>query len=367
MDALWYGHKYGLVDDAIFDKLWNQCDIRFPSLLALGGPEKVASELNKELLALRITGASKEQVFQRRREAAKVLLERKMFPDIPSDDPSCKVAYRKFILSSSNALSQGWKDMFIDDYSLFAPITNKENIDMATYMRRADVRKALHVEDAPVMSWPSSGVGFEYVKEYDACNWGEVTDSRSMIDFYRDIAPRLMVTWVYNGDTDPCLSYEGTSVAIKRVGFSELDGGGYRPWFYTQDGVDLSILAEKAPLFGPNLLAQDVGVQMGGEIVNYENNLSFLTFHGSGHMVPQFRPQAALHMVNRLVSFRPLSPMLPLNATLEDLSEAEFVSEMNDWTEAAKASPYVDTVVERRNVPEAHDTTQNYIATQTME
>ena len=72
---------------------------------------------------------------------------------------------------------------------------------------------------------------------------------------------------------------------MKRIGFEELDGGAYRPWFYNQTATCIHVLAKKAPLFGPGLLAQDMGSQMGGEVVNYKNNLSFLTFHGSGHMV----------------------------------------------------------------------------------
>jgi cathepsin A (carboxypeptidase C) len=38
-----------------------------------------------------------------------------------------------------------------------------------------------------------------------------------MIDFYRRIAPQLRTTIVFNGDTDPCVSYEGTRTAIKQV------------------------------------------------------------------------------------------------------------------------------------------------------
>jgi hypothetical protein len=147
-----------------------------------------------------------------------------------------------------------------------------------------------------------------------------------------------------NGDTDPCVSYEGTVTAVKRIGFEEVDGGGYRPWFYNQAKASLEILAEKAPLFGPNLLAQPMGAQMGGEVVNYEHGLSFLTVHGSGHMVPQFRPQAALHMLDRLVSFQDLSPLMPSNATLMELSPEEFSKTMNKWTDEAMSSPYVDGV-----------------------
>jgi len=117
-------------------------------------------------------------------------------------------------MSSSHALSQGWKDLYIDDYSLFAPVTDQQDEDMAAYMSRADVRKALHVDASQITSWPSPGIGFDYTSEYDACNWGNVPPGTlSMIDFYKDIVPRLEITWVYNGDTDPCVSYEGTRTA----------------------------------------------------------------------------------------------------------------------------------------------------------
>jgi cathepsin A (carboxypeptidase C) len=154
----------------------------------------------------------------------------------------------------------------------------------------------------------------------------------------------LTSVWVYNGDTDPCVSYEGTRTAIERVGFPEVDGGSYRPWFYNHTATTLRVLEEKSAMFGPDLLVQPTGAQFGGEVVNYENGLAFLTVHGSGHMVPQFRPQAALHMIQKLTSYEELSPLFPTNQTLLKMSDVEFVKEMNDWTEKAKASPYVDNV-----------------------
>lgn len=103
----------------------------------------------------------------------------------------------------------------------------------------------------------------------------------------------------------------------------------------------VEVLMEKPALFGPDLLLQELGAQLGGEVVNYENNISFLTFHGSGHMVPQFRPQAALHMLRKLINYEALSPKLPLNATLVDLSNQDFRVTMDIWTESAKQAPYV--------------------------
>jgi cathepsin A (carboxypeptidase C) len=166
-----------------------------------------------------------------------------------------------------------------------------------------------------------------------------------MIAFYRDIVPRLKITFVYNGDTDPCVSYEGTRTAVKRFGFEELDGGSQRPWFYNMTGAPLEVLATKSPLFGPNLVSQNMGAQLGGEVISYESGLSFLTIHGSGHMVPQFRPQAALHMLDRLVRYADLSPLYPGNATLAKMSDELFHKVMDKWTETAQGQPYVTCTV----------------------
>ena len=103
--------------------------------------------------------------------------------------------------ATSRGLSQGWSELYIDDYSLFAPVTSKEDDDMASYMMRPDVREALHVEEAPTTTWPGASVGFDYTSEYDACNDEAESGAWSMIDFYKDIVPRLEIAWIYNGDT----------------------------------------------------------------------------------------------------------------------------------------------------------------------
>jgi serine carboxypeptidase-like clade 1 len=282
-DALWYGHKNGLVDDDIYDLLWNHCQARAPNLMSKGGIHKVFQSLNHEL---------KNMDDEERAQKAK-----QHFDELANGGPNmiqsdeCQVAFRKFLMSASKGLSQSWEDLYIDNYSLFAPVSNLEDEQMAAYMMRPDVKAALHVTDSPTKTWPYASQGFDYTSEYDACN-EDVVINKSMIDIYQEIVPKLHTTFIYNGDTDPCVSYEGTRLAVKQIGFDELDGGGYRPWFYNHTGPTADLLAEKAALFGPDLLCQDMGAQFGGEIVNYDHNLSFLTFHGSGHMVPQFRPQA---------------------------------------------------------------------------
>ncbi|KAG7347245.1 peptidase S10 serine carboxypeptidase family protein [Nitzschia inconspicua] len=387
MDPLWYANKYGLMDPEIYDLLWNHCnedflvryDIRHKSVVHEQNKAKanknknrtipppasigkhanyvLAANLNQELHPI-------QDLEERKRKAIHLYHDRVLGVSLPSavvaddDDDNdndnkkdsltaeCTMAYRKYLLSSSHALSQGWDDLFIDDYSLFAPVTTAEDEYMTEYMNRDDVKRALHVEEAPIDKWPYPKAGFDYTKEYSACNWQDdiLFPNISMVDIYMEIVPKLERTWIYNGNTDPCVSYEGTREAVKQILQPELDGGGYRPWFYNQTGAAIQVLEQKSVLFGPNLVAQDVGAQYGGEVVNYEEGLSFVTFHGSGHMVPQFRPQAALHFLWKFIVGGDLAPLLPSNATLKEMDDATFAKAMQTWTKAAQKPPYVDWV-----------------------
>mmetsp|Transcript_33325 Transcript_33325/g.49023 ORF Transcript_33325/g.49023 Transcript_33325/m.49023 type:complete len:580 (-) Transcript_33325:378-2117(-) len=338
MDSLWYAHKNGLVDDEVYDLLWNQCGARLPNLMTRGGVHHTVHDLNRELKNI-------SDLEQRSLRAQQLYHEIILNGNVHrmQYSPECILAFRKYIISSSRGLSQSWKDLYINDYSLFAPVSSLEDEQLSDYMSRKDVRQALHVDHAPITTWPDPSVGFDYFKEYDACNWQDtiVLKGTSMIDFYKEIIPQLEHTWIYNGDSDPCVSYEGTRLAVKQIQIEELDGGSYRPWFYNQTACSLELLAEKSVLFGPNLVTQNMGAQFGGEVTDYHLGLKFVTFHGSGHMVPQFRPQAALHFLRKLVSGEDLSPLLPLNETLMNMSDKAFQTAANSWTEAAIQSPFV--------------------------
>jgi serine carboxypeptidase-like clade I len=332
MNALWYSHQYGLLDDATYDVLNNQCDIKLPPL------KSHHLFANKKY--------RKQHVIRHIKQIQKYKIEEILSRGVNdrSDDDKCTLAYRKFLFSTSNALSQGWSNLYIDDYSLFAPVSDAEDDAMTLYMNRPDVRKALHV-DKPIpglREWPYPDSGFDYTNQYSACSGISHDDAPSMIDFYKKIVPKLSAVWIYNGDTDPCVTYEGTRTAVKRIGFNELDGGSYRPWFYNHTASSISIVQEKAVLFGPNLALYNLGAQFGGEVVNYEEGLSFITIHGSGHMVPQFRPQAALQVISKLVNGQQLlSPLLAPNATLQSLSDIEFDTLLDTWTKSARIAPYV--------------------------
>ena len=151
-------------------------------------------------------------------------------------DGACKMAQRKFMATTSRGLSQSWKKAYINELDVFSDSSSLDwsvpkSLDFYTaqWMNRADVKKALHVEDAPVKSWPGPTDGWQYTSNYNACN--KAPGQPSMIDFYRKIAPKMTTTIVFNGDTDPCVSYEGTRTAIERVGFEILPGGGIAAFF----------------------------------------------------------------------------------------------------------------------------------------
>mmetsp|Transcript_5254 Transcript_5254/g.14863 ORF Transcript_5254/g.14863 Transcript_5254/m.14863 type:complete len:549 (-) Transcript_5254:207-1853(-) len=316
MDMLWYAHKHGFVPDADFAFLSQNCSFHRPSFLARG---------------------------QWRREAGYWAAPPAAHVP-PGTDALCKVAVRRFLATTSRGLSQGWKNSYINELDLFTDAAALDwslpgtlNYYNAQWMMRPDVRRALHVEASPAKVWPGPPEGWAYTSDYSACNRAP-EGTPSMIDFYRQIAPRLATTIVFNGDVDPCVSYEGTRAAIEKVGFAVLPGGDYRPWFYDHAGAALKTLQEKPTLFGKNLQLRGAGPQFGGHVVNYEHNLSFVTVHGSGHMVPQFQPQAAGRLLSRLLTGDAFAPPLPTGAELGAMGDAEFDAAVDRWTEAARAA-----------------------------
>jgi serine carboxypeptidase-like clade 1 len=319
MDMLWYAHKHGFVIDADYEFLWNNCSHRYPAFLARGSWQR-----------------------EEGRWAAAPPPKRSALTDSVLEQ-TCTIAHRRFLATTSKGISQGWDNAYINELDLFTDaaaldwtLPGTENYYNAQYLNRADVRKALHVENAPAKTWPGPPAGWEYKSDYNACN--NAPNNQSMIEFYRYIAPKLETTIVFNGDVDPCVSYEGTRTAIEKVGFAVLPGGSYRPWFYDKTAATEKTLEEKPNLFGPNLELLAAGAQFGGQVVNYEHNLSFVTVHGSGHMVPQFRPQSAERLLNRLLSGRTFTPSLATDKELGAMSNSEFESFVDKWTNKAKKS-----------------------------
>eukprot|EP01063_Lacrimia_lanifica_P013775 TRINITY_DN2037_c1_g3_i1.p1 TRINITY_DN2037_c1_g3~~TRINITY_DN2037_c1_g3_i1.p1 ORF type:complete len:566 (+),score=224.34 TRINITY_DN2037_c1_g3_i1:57-1754(+) len=339
MDMLWYAHKYGFVPEQDFDLLWNKCNLR------------VAHPLTKSTVAWGAGQAAKSFTAMKEQFHAEHSLDAQRRKHEAQGTPlttECQIAYRKYMAGSSKGFSQGWKYAYINNLMLYGAAAvvsfddpGSMNWNIAQYMMRPDVLKALHVDSAPSKTWPSPEQGFDYKKQYAACNYDAAPGTPSMVDFYREIAPQLDVTLVMNGDVDPCVSYEGTRTAISRVGFAELDGGAYRPWFFNHTAAPLEVLKAKSYTWGPSLSLTAEGVQMGGSVVNYAHGLHFQTVHGAGHMVPQFRAQASLQQLTKVVTKMPFTPLMPGNATLGNMTDDQFDAALDKWVLSAKAHPYV--------------------------
>lgn len=297
-DRLWYAHQYGLVDDDLYHMLRYQCAM---------------------------------QVFDFLDDTTR--LEESSANQTP-DDEQCRMAYRKFLLSSSNAIDGKWRYRYIDRFGLFTPVTDTLDDAMESYFNREDVQVQMHVRKT---LWKKHAKPFHYQKQYNACNHQSQVEAPSMIDFYRKLIPHIRV-WIYNGDTDPAIPYEGTRKAVRSIGQKQLPGGSFRPWFYNHTATCTEFLTDKPLLFGPDLLPESTGVQFGGQVISYESNLTFVTIHGSGHLVPQFRPQAALHLLNAFLNGKDLSPPLPTDSELMQADPKEFEQILMNWTVLAKSN-----------------------------
>lgn len=341
MDMLWYAHKNSFVPDAEYNFLSKQCGATHPSSRSAG------VWISQRATASPEGAAPVTRVFAAGTRRPRLAALTASGFDGSALAANCTAALRRYLISSSKGISQNWDRSFINELSLFSPraqfrfdIPGTLNYRTAAWMMDPEVRKALHVESAPVSAWPGPPDGWSYTSNYAACNDAAPPGTKSMVDFYRDLAPQLAgKIVVYNGDTDPCVSYEGTRTAIEKVGFKIEQP--YRPWFFNFTAADPLVLQKKDLLFGPSLSLQEGGAQYGGEIVNYEHGLAFATVHGSGHMVPTFRPRAALKLLEHVVLDTPFAPDVPNDAALVAMSSDAFDAFLDGWVDQAESATFI--------------------------
>lgn len=125
------------------------------------------------------------------------------------------------------------------------------------YFNRQSVRDALHID-------PS-------VKTFELCTEIDYTMSREATFYiYEELTKHGKYKILkYSGDSDGVLPTLGTQQWI-----AELNLKITKPW-----------------------RAYTVGGQVAGYITEYENNFTFATIHGAGHMVPQWKRQQAYHAI----------------------------------------------------------------------
>jgi serine carboxypeptidase-like clade 1 len=140
-----------------------------------------------------------------------------------------------------------------------------------TYLNRPDVQKAFHVK-----------VGIQW----GICSRLPYTNNRgSVLPEYAAVRAMGMDILTYSGDVDSSVPYTGTARWAAAIGGPLLPNTTeWTQWTFNQPD----------------------GPQVGGHVTYYES-FTYTTVRGSGHMVPQYRPDAAWNMFISWVTTRKLA------------------------------------------------------------
>ncbi|KAL4311798.1 hypothetical protein GQ457_01G055300 [Hibiscus cannabinus] len=126
------------------------------------------------------------------------------------------------------------------------------------------VRKAIHAEEETVIGkWELCTDRIYYNH-----------DAGSMITYHKNLTSRGYRALIFSGDHDMCVPYTGSEAWTRSLGYKILDE--WRPWMFNG--------------------------QVAGYLQGYENNLTFLTIKGSGHTVPEYKPQEALEFYRKFLA-----------------------------------------------------------------
>jgi len=275
-------------------------------------------------------------------------------------DPGCRTAWRMYDVATGSGAGSGPitklpHSGYIDPYSAFGP-NNGDFWDMlSAWLASPEVMQALHVDSFPVNPWSLFADHLDYTKEYMACFYDSTMPedakpkfNTSMLPIYNKLVNKLSYIFVFNGDSDPSVEMRGTEEAIESLELPVKWGGDWRPWFYVPQDLSWELIKEKLPWWGPFLGHNThlMGPQLAGFVKTYEG-LSFATVHTSGHMVPQYKPQLALHMFKH-VTFTPSRDLAPLLSVIavDNATDDEFYGKddefgyMARWVKSAEGPFY---------------------------
>ncbi|KAF8823071.1 putative Serine carboxypeptidase 1 [Cardiosporidium cionae] len=125
---------------------------------------------------------------------------------------------------------------------------------MQAWLQNPLVKKALHVDV------PGVHREFSYLS----------TENSTFPIYHRLLANKKRVL-IYYGDTDVIVPYNGGEYWVNNMGLNIIED--WRSW----------------SLHG--------GSRTGGHLIRFENDFTYLTVRGAGHMVPTFKPEAAFVMI----------------------------------------------------------------------
>ncbi|KAL8139060.1 hypothetical protein V2J09_005061 [Rumex salicifolius] len=137
-----------------------------------------------------------------------------------------------------------------------------------SWLNNAEVRKAIHASEEKVGGiWELCTSKISYYH-----------DLGSMIQYHKNLTSRGYRALIYSGDHDMCVPYTGSQAWTSSMGYKIIDE--WRPWTSND--------------------------QVAGYTQSYQKNLTFLTVKGSGHTVPEYKPQEALDFYSRWLAGKPI-------------------------------------------------------------
>lgn len=155
--------------------------------------------------------------------------------------------------------------------------------DTRSWITSADVRKALHLDkDTPGAS------RFSYRRSGPAS-----------ITLYPSLVKTGLRFMIFNGDADACVPYNGNAMWIRMLEEQGIltETKPWSPWYMNQNNTcSHTGSRESAP-----------ECKVGGGVTMFQpkgatTSFSWVTVRLSGHMVPQFRPEAAFRIYSRFLA-----------------------------------------------------------------
>ncbi|CAE8602989.1 unnamed protein product [Polarella glacialis] len=145
-----------------------------------------------------------------------------------------------------------------------------DSVGGTAWLGTKEVREALHIEPS-LPNWEICSGNINYTRNMDY----------SAPKLYAQMMHKYRIL-VYNGDTDMACDYLADSWAVDSINATVDEEADWVPWLMHADG----------------------GEQTVGFLTRYktEPGLQFLTVKGAGHMVPQWKPEVALAMLDRFLN-----------------------------------------------------------------
>ncbi|CAI9106573.1 OLC1v1005761C1 [Oldenlandia corymbosa var. corymbosa] len=164
----------------------------------------------------------------------------------------------------------------IDPYNIYAPVCLSSsqpppsrpdqfdpciNYYISDYLNTPAVQHAFHVNITGSLPGPWASCSDPIFE-----NWQDEPDS--VLEVIKKLTTSGIRVWLYSGDADAVVAVTTTKYAIQKMKFSVKT-----PWYPWYDHGEV-----------------------GGYVVGYEKNFTFVTIRGTGHFVPSYQPVRALTM-----------------------------------------------------------------------